>query len=236
MGSDEIDRFFTGYKAETLSGPRDNPTLLESVKFDTAGYQYRGTTAPGSDHVWSTPEGDTVALIYCPGHPDWPERARTVDELRRAGAERLKASEGRFVEMRVRPTKARAAIQVIFKARRGSGWTYVGSLSILFRDFGFVIQAACEERGITGLREAMVMYLQTAYPDSPKIPEAEPACLPWDPDNARFDGDFPDHPLTRLRRILDRLSGSVEIEAPILNLPGFPLPECGIARPGQGLH
>jgi hypothetical protein len=199
---------------------------LNSLKFDTAAYQYRGQKNPGKDHIWSTPEGDLVCLIYCPGRPGFPENARSMDELI-GRARKIKPSGGQLVEVQVIRTKSQPGIQIIFKTRRGTGWTFVGSLCVPFRDFGFVIQANCEERGMTGVREAMVMYFQNTVPASPKIPEADPACPPWDPDNQRFDGIFPDHPLSRLRRLLKRVSDSVEIDAATLQLPGFPFPESG---------
>jgi hypothetical protein len=196
------------------------PEEIDRVFAEDAG-------APGRDHNWSTPEGDLVYLVYYLGHPGYPENARSVDELRACRAAKFKTPGGQIVEVRLRPTKARPAIQTIIKTPRGTGWTYVGSLVVPFRDFGFVIQSVCDERGMTGLRETMVMYLKNTAPESPKVPEADPACPPWDPDNQRFDGLFPDHPLSRLRRIFQRVSDSAEIDAATLQLPGFPLPESG---------
>jgi hypothetical protein len=37
-----------------------------------------------------------------------------------------------------------------------TGVTYLGSLTIPFRDFSFVIKVQCWEEGITGLREALL--------------------------------------------------------------------------------
>jgi hypothetical protein len=228
MNSEELDAFFARYPSAASPGGRRDPQSLESLKFDTTGYQYRGQKIPGRDHVWSTLEGDLVALIYSPGHPGFPENARSVEELRADCAAKFKAPGGEVVEVRVRRTKARPGIQVIFKTPSGSGWAYVGSLCVPFRDFGFVIQSTCEVRGLTGVREAMVMYLQNTVPDAPTLPAADLACPPWAPDNPRFDGLFPDHPLSRLRRILNRVSDSVEIDASTAELPGFPLPESAV--------
>jgi hypothetical protein len=229
MNREAIDRFFAQYRGAALSGGRRDPPSLKSLRFDTAGYQYRGQKVPGSDHIWSTPEGDMVALMYWPKHPGFSENARSVEELRADSIAKLKVPGWQVVEVRVRPTKARPAIQVICKKRQsGSGWTYGGSLCVPFRDFAFVIHANCAERGITGLREAMVLYLDWTIQDSGEIPAADPACPPWDSDNSRFDSLFPDHPLSRLRRILNRVSDSVEIDASTAELPGFPLPEISV--------
>jgi hypothetical protein len=225
VNPEEIDRFFAEYTDPGSLGGRRVLPSLDSLKFDTAGYEYRGHKNPGQDHIWSTPEGDLVVLIYCPGPPGFPENARSIHELRIASAAKFKAPGGQVVEEQVIRTISRPGIQVIFKTPRGNGWTYVGSLCVPFRDFGFVIQAISEERGMTGVREAMVMYLQNTVPESPKIPEPGPACPPWDPDNQRFDSIFPDHPLSRLRRTLKRVADSVEIDAATLQLPGFPLPQ-----------
>jgi len=227
LSPEEINRLFATSKGAISSDVTSGRPSLASVRFDTAGYQYRGQQAAGRDHIWSTPEGDLVALRYCPGSPGFVENARSVEELRAGLESRKKATSGQVVEVRVRRTKSRPAIQVIFKMPRNSGWTYFGTLCVPFRDFGFVIQAECHERGMTGMREVMVMYFHNIG-ETRRIPQAVPPCLPWDPDNARFDHLFSDHPLSRLRRFLNRVSDSVEIEAAILELPGFSLPESGV--------
>jgi hypothetical protein len=228
MTPEDFDRFFAQNQgAGSPGGGRDQPSL-ESLKFDTTGFQYRGQKIPGRDHLWSTPEGDMVALIYSPGHPGLPENAQSVEELRAGCAAKFKMPGGQIVELRVRQTKARPGMQVIFKTPRGSGWTYVGSLCIPFRDFGFVIQGMCEERGTTGVREAMVMYLQDTNSDATKIPAGDLECPPWDSDNQRFDSLFPSHPLSRLRQILNRVSDSVEIDACTAEQPGFRLPQSSV--------
>ena len=229
MTPEEINnRFFAQYQGAGSPGDGSDPQSLESLRFDAAGFQYRGQKIAGRDHLWSTPEGDMVALVYSPGPPGLPENVGSVEELRAGCAAKFKMPGGQIVELRVRRTKARPAMQVIFKTPRGSGWTYVGSLCIPFRDFGFVIQSMCEERGTTGVREAMVTYFQNTIPDATKIPDADLACPPWDSDNQRFDSLFPGHPLSRLRRILNRVSDSVEIDASTAEQPGFRLPESSV--------
>jgi hypothetical protein len=228
MTPEDIDRFFTQIQGAGSPGDGRDPPALESLKFDTAGFQYRGQKFPGRDHMWSTPEGDMVALIYASGPPNLPENAQSVEDLRACFSERFKVTGGQMVELRVRRTNVRPGMQVIFKTQRGSGWTYVGSLCIPFRDFGFVIQGICEERGTTGMREALVMYHHNTDSEAMKISTADLACPPGDPDNQRFDSLFPSHPLSRLRRILNGVSDSVEVDASTAEQPGFRLPEVNV--------
>jgi hypothetical protein len=228
MTPQEIDRYFVeNPDAESFEETGDRPSL-DSLKFDTTGFQYRGQKFPGRDHMWATPEGDTVALIFAPGRPNLPENAQAVDELRACCEHRFKMTGARIVELCVRRTNVRPAMQVIFKTQRGRGSTYTGSLCIPFQDFGFVIQGICEERGTIGMREALVLHFQDTDVGLGSIPAAEPACPPWEPDNSRFDGLCPDHPLSRLRRILDSVAESVEIDASIAEQPGFSLPACSV--------
>jgi hypothetical protein len=228
MTPEDIDRFFAQNQGAGSPGDGCDPPSLESLKFDTAGFQYRGQKFPGRDHMWSTPEGDMIALIYAPGRPNLPENAQSVEDLRAFFFGRFQKTAGQIVELRVRQTKVRPGIQVIFKTLRWSGWTYVGSLCIPFQDLGFVIQGICEERGTTGMREAMVVYHHNTDSDATKISTADLACPPCDPDNQRFDSLFPSHPLSRLRRILNLVSDSVEIDASITEQPGFRLPESSV--------
>jgi hypothetical protein len=47
----------------------------------------------------------------------------------------------------------------------------------------------------------------------------------WDPDAEVFDAEFPDHPASRVRRVLQRVAGSLRVEPAVARLPAFPLPE-----------
>ncbi|CAM5432866.1 hypothetical protein SCALM49S_04200 [Streptomyces californicus] len=84
------------------------------------------------------------------------------------------------------------------------------------------IQAA--ERGMTGMREAVVM--ARLGPDQyfrphPYAPELQGGLPFHAADHVQWDADFPDHPLTRVRRTLDALAAAVTVEPGFAALPPF---------------
>jgi hypothetical protein len=117
------------------------------------------------------------------------------------------------------------AIKVIFKVpQKPSGMTYVGSLTIPFRDFSFVVKVQCEERGITGGREAVLLTRWLETHDLPAV-LGDPTDLPdWHPESEEFDAEFPGHPISRVRRVLRRVCDSLVIDEGVASAAGFPLP------------
>lgn len=91
------------------------------------------------------------------------------------------------------------------------------------------IQAA--ERGMTGMREAVVMAKlgpESYFRPHPYAPEVQGGLLFHAADHAQWDAEFPDHPLTRVRRTLDVLAEAVRVDPAFTALPPFPGP--GAAR------
>jgi hypothetical protein len=95
--------------------------------------------------------------------------------------------------------------------------TYVGSFIFPFRDFSFVLKVQCEERGITGVREAVIVDEKLASGELQIDPDGK-FMTGWmkDPNDAtrasglarsladdeEYDQRFADHPLSRARRFL----------------------------------
>jgi hypothetical protein len=119
------------------------------------------------------------------------------------------------------------AVRAITKHRQApSGLTYIGSWIIPRAKFSYVIKIQCREHGATGLREAIVgnQALQngditltdngnmTGWVLNPDAVCAEPWMHTNLSERASFDADFPDHPLSRLRRFMQTLELSVRIE------------------------
>jgi hypothetical protein len=204
------------------SGPTPS---LNSIRFDTSDYEYRGEPRPGEVRVWFTPEGDGVGLYFFALSPDLPSGARSVADLRAFYAAKLQASGGQLVETSVVRAGGCPAVLVLFKTpQQPSGMTYVGSLTIPFRDFSYVVKVQCEEGGPTGLRESVLMERRLAAGEIPMASGGRLHMADWNPDAAEFDAEFPDHPLSRLRRVLQRIIASLVAESTIARLPGFPLP------------
>ncbi|MEU3834488.1 hypothetical protein AB0E97_17785 [Streptomyces microflavus] len=84
------------------------------------------------------------------------------------------------------------------------------------------IQAA--ERGMTGMREAVVMAElgpESYFRPHPYAPEAQGGLPFHAADHAQWDAEFPDHPLTRVRRTLGALAEVVTVDPGFTALPPF---------------
>jgi len=198
---------------------------LDSIEFDARGFELRGEPRPGQVRAWSTPDADGLGVYYFAQTPDLPQTSESRDfvEVYRS---RLKESGGRLVEMSFLRVGGRRAVRVIMKTEPGpAGVLYVGSITIPFLDTSFVLKVQCEERGVSGVREAVLLERRLAAREDSNSGESDAERRRWNPDRAEFDREFPDHPVSRVRRVLRHLAKSVTFTADVAKLPEFPLPE-----------
>jgi hypothetical protein len=198
---------------------------LDAVRFDTTGYELQGEPQPGQTRVWFTPEGDGLGLYYFPVPPDLPANAASTDELAAFYHRLLGDSGGKMVEVAVVVAGGCPAVRTILSApQQPSGLTYVGALTVPFRDFSFVLKCQCFEGGPTGLKEAL-LYERSRRANEPMQIEGGRFHIPgWNPDDPKHDVEFPAHPVARARRVLDHVAGSLVVVSAVRELPGFALP------------
>ncbi|WP_152049231.1 hypothetical protein [Tautonia marina] len=199
---------------------------LHSVRFDTTGYDFRGEPQPGEVQVWYTPEGDGLGVYYFPVPPDLPANACSVEELAGFYQRLLGNSGGKLVETEVVIAGGCPAIRTILSVpQQPHGRTCLGSLTVPFRDFSFVLKCQCAEHGVTGLKAA-VLFDRSRAANEPIQFEGERFHIPgFDPDDPKHDTEFPDDPVARARRVLDHVAGSLVVAAEVRELPGFALPQ-----------
>lgn len=112
-----------------------------------------------------------------------------------------------------------AVVKTIFKfPQQPSGTSYLASLTIPFEICSFVVKAQCVEAGPTGLRDAMIADRLMA---SGELKATDAGIQNWaaDPydtsisgralmnksEQQIYDTEFPNHPLSRARAIIDRI-------------------------------
>jgi hypothetical protein len=214
-----------GWLKRGAKPPSDGPTL-DDLRFDTDGYEYQGEPQPSRMRFWYTPAGDGVGLYLFPIPPDIPPAAESVERLREFYAARVAGAGSSLVELDVSRRPAATVVRIILKVpQEPSGFTYIGSVTVPFRDFSYVIKVQCEERGTTGVREAVLMDRRLGAGDMTEIHEGGFRLANWSSDDEQHDADFPDHPVTRARRVLKRVEQSLVVDARIRGLPGFALPD-----------
>jgi len=202
----------------------DAKPSLDSLTFDSTGYTLQGEPQPGRVRVWHTPEGDGLGLYFLPVPPDLPENVASDGELAGYYQVRLGDSGGKVVEARLIAGDGPMVRTVLSVPQEPSGRTFIGSLTIPFRDFSFVLKCQCAEGGPTGLKAALLLDRELASRTDRTI-EGGRLLLPgFNPDDPKHDAEFPHDPIARARRVLDHLSRSVVVVPAIRKLPMFAFP------------
>ena len=213
--------------------------MLDRVVLGSDNWREEATDAPM--RIWRNEAGDGMSLFYFDLPPDIPVALTAVDELRRFYRLLVAEAIGGLVELDVVAFDGLPGIRQIVKhPQAGGDMTYLGSCTIPRRSFSYVLKIQCEERGPTGLRDASVLDQAlaqgrvaigkdggvTGWAADPYDPDFRAEVLRNQADDERYDADFPDHPLSRLRRGLKDVESSLSLAASIKTAAEFqPIPE-----------
>ncbi|WP_394824999.1 hypothetical protein [Pendulispora albinea] len=171
--------------------------------------------------AWLTPDRDGFGLYFFALPPDIPP-SKKVDDLRSHYDAQLRPSGGAIVEASLLRVDGCLAVKTIAKIpQHASGFTYVASVMIPFRDFSFVLKVQCEEGGTTGVREAVLLDQQMAAGAKLEVSGGRMRVAGFDPDDERFDVAFPMHPLSRARRAIHHVTTTARVDAAVKGLPSF---------------
>ncbi len=200
-------------------GGRNDQDPLDQLNLNDESLEYEGIA--NGVRVWYTPDGDGIGLYYFGLPPDLPKEQPTIEAF---CAEYKTLMQGEVVETGIEKVADLFVVRVIGKApQTPSGMTYVGSYTVPFRDFSYVVKIQCEERGMTGVREA-VLFDWGHESDELKLDESGAIIGDFAPDDAMHDDKFPDHPLSRCRRGLRTIASSLHLPDEVRSLPKFRLP------------
>ena len=204
----------------TIFGQRPSPSP-DSVSFDASRYQLQGDR--DGARVWFLPEGGGVGRYFFPREPDLP-KATSVDQLRQFYAAKM-GGKLQIVECRVLPLDGVRSVWLIIKepSEQTRATTYLGSLTIPFRDFSFVIKIQCQEQGTTGMREALLI-AEALRNGTGRIEGGRFVPIGWSFDDEQFDDKLPQHPLSRVRRELRHIASSLRIDPKVRDAVRFELP------------
>lgn len=194
---------------------------IRSISFDTAGLTFG--REENDRRTWITHDHDSVSLHFFHKKPDLGSGLRSLKELNDFYRTLLNESPAKLVDVTTVSFGTCRVIRATIKVpQKPSGMTYVGSFTIPFRNFSFVAKVQCPERGTTGAREAILFDRQLG--DGNAQIDLSGANRDWNPDSPEFDSEFPQHPLSRARRLLEQIQNSISIDPETLKEPGFPLP------------
>lgn len=191
------------------------------IAFDTTGFQQQ------DQHTWiNQGNGDRISLSRHDGAPDLPAGLDDLPRLRHELAVRH-GEVGCLIEAQVVQLGGHPALlQIVKLPMAGPGQTF--SCTVIMQGAGSyaVLSLVAEERGTTGMREgvlaAEVGYERWVLPH-PYAPQLQ-SRLPFHAgDDPRFDGRFPQHPLSRVRAWVHRLVRSAQVD-PAFVTPAAPDP------------
>jgi hypothetical protein len=173
----------------------------------------------GSDRGAETwHDGNGVALSFNAIGFDRDLYPKLADELsvREYYRDMFAANDMGIVECNVLEKNGTKLVKVIAKkVAQHEPARYIGSIAIPLSDRSFVFSLIAEESGITGYREAIVFAklskddrtieldseagLIHGWNQDPYFPEYQGPCLRNLAEDEKYDHEFPDHPLTKVR-------------------------------------
>ena len=194
---------------------------LDAIEFDPPSkWTYKGII--DGHKVWHDPVGDGIGLFFFDLPPDLP-RAPTYSGFISALTPESDPRTLKYIETGTICVAGINCVRRIVRVpQKPSGMTYVGSWIIPFRDFSFVLKAQCQEYGVTGMREAILLDEKFATGEA-RITEDNTLDLSYDPDDVLFDSRFPGHPISRLRAILTMFEEAVSFRKDLYEYTAFPV-------------
>ena len=113
--------------------------------------------------------------------------------------------------------------------------TYLGSLTLPYQYFSYVVKAQCVETGITGIRDSIVLDAKLhsgevtigengelqGWMAEPYDGQATTALARNKSEAEQYDVNFPEHPLSRLRRLLRQVQLTLKVGNDVKRQPAF---------------
>jgi hypothetical protein len=181
---------------------------------------FREEAPQGGMRVWRNAAGDVLTLRVQSLGGSFGSSEDETRNLARSIAERAQAG---LVEAGRSDDGARAWL--IYKKRNVMGYYFTGMLFDFSLFLDRIWTTIAGEHGTTGVREAMVTQellaagemtlddYETKFSGDPYDPSyagVERRLLRFLSDDARYDARFPDHPLTKVRALVQALPGAFD--------------------------
>ena len=181
------------------------------IAFETGGLQQLDPS------TWGNPAtGDLVTLAYIDAVPDLPAPLADQDALRR-GLTEQQAEFGCLIEAHVITVAGQPAVLRVekFPLTDQEGLGFTAGIVLPKATCSAILKIMCRETGRSGVREAAIVP-KVGFPNMfrphPYAPDVR-SRLPYNvADDAQWDEQFPDHPLTRARRWITHASRTALVD------------------------
>jgi hypothetical protein len=202
--------------------PSRDESFVQSIKTASMTLPgWREEAAEPDMRVWRDAAGSVLSLTAV---GDLSAFSSDLDQVR-ASSRRLAESRGAgLVEATTGDCASGSYGLTIYKRSQGTGFIFTGMLWMRVGSYWLVWTTVDGERGMTGVREAVVAarlaeageltieQFETSWaadPYEPSYSGVERKVLRYVSDADVYDELFPDHPLSRVRRVLRDLPSSV---------------------------
>ena len=191
-----------------------------------ANLDLTGYTQRDEEDVWTDDQGVIISTHYFDMVPDLPAGLDEPDRLKSGLARFIAGAGAGLIEASVVQIDALPAVWQLAKVSRpnGTGQVFLGSYTVPKAMSSVVIKAQAAEGGMTGFREAVVLDRlgpERYFQPHPYAADLQGGLPYHAADSVEWDEQFPDHPLTLVRRALSRIIPTVRFEEGFRALPAF---------------
>lgn len=172
-----------------------------------------------------------VSINYFDKIPDIPT-IKDVNMLRGFYRDLVLSINGGIIEVELFKRQELDIVRTIFKIPKPvKGMMYIGSLTIPFSTCSFVLKVQADEFGATGMREAIVVnklfstgsFGEATWSADPYDKAFTDGHLMNQAEDQIYDAEFPAHPLSRVRTILDQIEKDFQFDTSVKKLKPFHL-------------
>ncbi len=183
------------------------------------------TRRSGAMRVWKNGQGDVLTLATADSAPRWSDE----EALRQWGRDFAESRQSGLIEVNSLDYPS-GAMSVVSKKAEGMGFVFSGMLIIPEEPISQIWTIMSGERGLTGVREAIITtellksgeltidsYRESRARDpyDSSYEGVDRKVLRFISDDRAYDGRFPDHPLSKVRRVLSQLPQSISMDASV---------------------
>lgn len=197
---------------------------IESVSFDNSNMEAKSAT--DIEKSWFSHKNKVeIVLHFFDKAPDIPANLSDISALRDNFRDGITSMGGGLIKADTLLIDGVLCIEAVFKTpQKPHGMTYFAALTIPFANNSFVLKITAQEFGITGMRDSLVFEQLRAskqiqvdadsefpkgWMEDPYKPEWQAPCLRNKADDEIYDEKFPDHPLSRLRKEISQIKGTL---------------------------
>ncbi|MBB4806237.1 hypothetical protein HNP38_001509 [Chryseobacterium defluvii] len=188
-----------------------------------------------SQIVWVNPEQSALISLYFFNIPPDLPTFKDIYVLRNFHRQSIADSGGGIIEISIFNLHNIPSVKTIFKIPQPErGMSYLASVTIPFENYSFVIKAQAVEVGTTGIRDAFIL---DRFLNSGEVTFEDNRLQNWfeDPydqdfkggtpmnksEQEQYDAEFPEHPLTIVRKLINTAIKETVFDPAIQNLAPF---------------